>query len=389
MTMKAGMGKSILLVGFAFGAVFAHAEQTQTGLNSEIQTQVPANSRSQVPAAILREVLTDMTSAIFQGSFIGSNVSPIEADGSKVVVQNSSTTASAIYAGINPPGVFYNDVTRSVGVLTPASTVTNFNGFGSYLLNNVSSTGNASNAVNFFSIGISNVDGAATWGANFALNDTTDNASTATSKRDLNGIELDFTVASRNAGTHVQGVGVILNGLYGNISSGDAFQVATTSNSHARWGNSFVSADGVTSGAALYVGARAKSGSSVNSQPIKFNRFDNRGTEHADALLACHAITSDLFRIKASTVRMHAYGSISGAGGNKGPRGRHHFVRLAQPQPIAELANYRCRIPDQGLIRQGGNRMRTVHDEPCELRLNHGVIFGRYFPMKFVVFRST
>lgn len=217
---------------------------------------------------------------------LGGTAAAITTDGGQnIVAQNSSTTARAIYSLTN--NFTYNDGIRQTLVVPPTSTATSASNFGAYLQCNVASTGQGQNCVNYFSLGIAAVNTASVWGINTACNDTTNNASTATSSRTCIGYEFDCTLATNNTGSKCQGITVIINGLFGEQSGGNAFQLSALGNSPAaHWTNGFVSDDGavVSTGFGLILGALAKSGNSVNGQLIKLNRFDSGGTEHGETL---------------------------------------------------------------------------------------------------------
>jgi hypothetical protein len=60
------------------------------------------------------------------------------------------------------------DGVQGVVTSTPNTSVTGINGIAAYVLNQQASSGGGSNSVGLFSAGISAVNGAFTWGINYA-----------------------------------------------------------------------------------------------------------------------------------------------------------------------------------------------------------------------------
>ena len=182
---------------------------------------------------------------------------------------------AAIVAGSAGSGV--HTATASSGLIT-------LNGFGAYIQNNsvTSSTSGLLRGAStgFFANMISAVDGAKSWGAALAMNDLF--ASAATADRELNGIEIDFTVHSNNGGTHVQGVTVITNAPNAAIT-GNVFQIGIASGSVGKPDYGFVANNNAVTKWG-FVGSTAASGTSISSQQIDFAAFDSGGTARSDYL---------------------------------------------------------------------------------------------------------
>lgn len=205
----------------------------------------------------------------------------LTADGFVINSQNTPKTAAQIYQAEFGGSLNYDSI-RAVMDIEASTSLTNANAFGAYVYNNVAagSGTTANSGVGYFANVVSAATNAAVWGGNFALNDTLGQTG-----QDLNGFELDFTVAASS--TNVAAIGLILQGSAQPVGA-DAISISLVPGSTAQWVHALVVGDGaITSGgAAIRIGAITTSGTSIASQKLLLGYFDAGGVEHNLSLQA-------------------------------------------------------------------------------------------------------
>jgi hypothetical protein len=199
-------------------------------------------------------------------------------DGAATNSQNTSKTAAQIYQAEYMGSINY-DSTRGVMDIESGTSLTNANAFGAYVYDNVAagSGTTANSGVGYYGNVVSAQTGAAIWGQNIALNDTTGKTG-----QKLIGTELDFTASA--ASTLISGLALEIQGSATLSTPPSGFQISVVPGASSNWGYGFVSNDGAAADA-IYIGAEATSGDSVASQPINFAYFDSGGSEHALSLV--------------------------------------------------------------------------------------------------------
>lgn len=213
-------------------------------------------------------------------SFIGGNSAAITGDSAQVVIQNSSTTQESIFNPVTGGSVY--DGARSTVYIPPSSTVLSGNGFAAYIRNRSGTGGVNGGGVGFYDLVTCGVASSSCWGANYRIIDNEDGLTHAFTGITLSGLEIDYQVTS--PATVVGGITqYILTTAVSSVGGGDACSIAPGGT--GKWTFCFVSNDGasVTAG---YIGASAKSGTSIASQPIQFAWFNSGAAEKFSNLFA-------------------------------------------------------------------------------------------------------
>lgn len=195
-------------------------------------------------------------------------------------LSKAGVTGQSLYTGICA-GCKSFDSNQATLTIPSGSTVTTITGYGSYIDNqNGIGTPNTGNGVNYFSLQTCAVNNAACWAQNHILSDSKTWAVSSVTGVQLNAAEYDFDVTSPH--TNVQGPTLTGSSLVQPAYAG-GFTIGSLSVEDptiAKWTYGFVTQDGVAFNA-MHVGALARSGSNVASQPITYNYFDSSGTVNA------------------------------------------------------------------------------------------------------------
>jgi hypothetical protein len=234
-------------------------------------------------------VTTLFASPAFTGtaSFAGSATGAITGDGSVSALLSqplgTGPTANSIYRMTTNALVTNYDGVRSVVTNQPSSTVTNVSAISAYVLNNSPSAGNTVNAdsgVGLFSVGVSAVNVANTWGLNTLLTDNTSYATSTGTGRVLWGIESDFNVTSPS--TVVHGIEITGASLAQPAAGSEGF-IVNPIGTGIHLDTAFVSRDGAANNA-LVIGQTA-AGATSASQFILL-RASNGGANTGSVLQA-------------------------------------------------------------------------------------------------------
>jgi hypothetical protein len=217
----------------------------------------------------------------------GQSSSAITTDQAQLTSQLNNPTLTANYIlgcaiGACGQSVYAADAIRGVATQISGSTDITVSGIGAYVLNN-NAGGVATQAANgLWAVNICAVNNCQSWGGAVIVADSEGfTGITAGTGRQLYGLEADCNTSSPST---------ICIGFFagGTAFSDSTYLVGFQTNSlaggaGAKWAYSFVSPDGNATSAIL-VGATAKSGSSLYSQPIIFDIFDSGGTERTPEL---------------------------------------------------------------------------------------------------------
>lgn len=224
---------------------------------------------------------TDTTNTFIAGTTVAT------ADGGAQTIQNSATTASGIYAGVNPAGYYYYDNTRSVYKHESSATVQHGSAYGAYVYNGKAQgvAPNEGNAVGYWMIGIAEVNSARVWAINTALSDDPTNTPGVGTGRVLNGYEADFQI--NHTGTTVQGQSFIIQG---SVSPSAATAVSVASGGPtAKWTTAYTVNDGAASNA-FDIGALVASGTNIAGTPGYFSFYNGSGVRKQMGIQAVNGV---------------------------------------------------------------------------------------------------
>jgi hypothetical protein len=158
-------------------------------------------------------------------SFIGSNTSPINANGARLVVQNSATTQGDIFTGITG-GVVYDLGRFVLDIPAGSGGVLSANAIGMYVRNRSGTGASAGGGVGLYGLIVCGVTGSNCWYENSRVVDC---ETTGTGCGTLSGINLvasedDFFVY--NPATQVNSRGSILGGIQPSFAIGNSCSVS-------------------------------------------------------------------------------------------------------------------------------------------------------------------
>ena len=271
-------------------------------------------------------------------SVSGANTAPITADGFKISVQNSATTAQNVYSGNLPGGWFEYDNIRSTIVVPSGST--HQETALSYYGQNFSTGGNL---VGEWGIIQCLTTGSHCWALNPTITDTYDNTAGHSYASTLVGAEFDFS--PYNAGSTI--CGVCLTGSANAAAAADGFvvsQLNAASPGTYKWLFGFVAND-ATSNTAIYVGASTLSGSNLPSMPSSYAYWNASGLEKSITMQASNggmsfssSEFSDGIGIIAgnSNVSVSAFGADSVVNLNLVPKGGGNVVATGPMVPVSD-----------------------------------------------------
>lgn len=231
-------------------------------------------------------------------------------DEAQITGQLSGTlSAEQIYHSIIPCQTCYNDdAVRGIATANPGSTVTNVTGVAAYVLNQNPNANNGQNSVGLFSVGISAVNGAQTWGVNANLTDNTAQSVSSGTGRVLNN-EFDFNVTSPSTminGLVLQGASLVqpasANGIVVSPLAIGTYNVS--------WNSAFYSGNGAATNA-LYVGTEGSPLlANASSQPIVFEYTNASAVAQS---LSLSASVNGLATTAAAILPSAAYGMTLGS----------------------------------------------------------------------------
>src|ERR1700730_1360991 len=176
------------------------------------------------------------------------------------------------------------DPFRGISIAPPRSTVNTISGLAGYTLNNTVPSGQRSQTVSLFGIGVCSVNNSQCWGVDTIVSDnpsvTNTGVTSGTGKYLYNEFDLSITSPNtRGAGLQIGGTalptsvtldvnGVSINKLWGSRGAGTG---------SALFSNGFIASDACCAIGAT-IGASALSGNNVAGMPVYFNYRDSSGT---------------------------------------------------------------------------------------------------------------
>ena len=204
------------------------------------------------------------------------NTSPTT-DGYVLNSQNTTKSAYSIYSPLAPAGWSFYDTDRSVLDLESGTTTQQGSAFGAYTYTAAptGAVGHEANAVGYFVQNVDAADNTASWGINTSCDDNTVNGSATLTGRKCIGYEADFTI---NGNSTVEGIALAMNG-FNSVANANAVQISRVTGSVPIWTYGFVTDDGAAT-TGLQIGAAAKSGTLIASQPVVLSYFNASSVEH-------------------------------------------------------------------------------------------------------------
>ena len=172
----------------------------------------------------------------------------------------------------DPSAPSFYDALEGVAHQSSGSTLGQVTGVAGYAVNDAANVTYNANAVGLFGTCVNRVSNASCFGLNTLLQDGPTRAVNSLTGQNLVN-ELDFNVMSPN--TEVLGLSIGGNSL-AQPGVADGFLCNSLGNGFT-WGGCFITLDGVAQNG-LVIGARATSGTNINSQPIVVGYYDGTGT---------------------------------------------------------------------------------------------------------------
>jgi len=254
----------------AFCALLGVSDWTQPALGKQAGAAVPTQEASPGSSTTDPKVI------------YAPNSRP-DSDASGLSVRNSSLDATSVYHKTLPKNFLFADNVRSTVYLDDvgAGSVQHMAAYGAYVYNRCKwgRAPHECNGVGLFSQAIAGVASAQTWPINTACNDNGLPSSC--------GNEHDITVQSE-AAVYTLWAGIIQGAVQPGNANG--IQLSQVPGALAQWTYGFTTGDGAAKNFAS-VGAAARRGANVPSQPLWMNSFDRTGETHAIKLQALdHAL---------------------------------------------------------------------------------------------------